>query len=40
LFPLVTLGVASGLMFIAAPAHSPGDAVFGINDDNAFRHHY
>jgi hypothetical protein len=29
-----------GLMFIAAPAHGAGDAVFGINDDNAFRHHY
>jgi hypothetical protein len=38
--PFVTLGVAAGLMFIAAPAHSAGDAVFGINDDNAFRHHY
>jgi len=38
--PFVTLGVAAGPMFIAAPAHSAGDAVFGINDDNAFRHHY
>jgi hypothetical protein len=27
-------------MSIAAPAHSAGDAVFGIHDDNAFRHHY
>ena len=27
-------------MVMAAPAHSAGGAVFGINDDNAFRHHY
>lgn len=39
-FPLVTLGVAAGLMFITAPAHGAGDAMFGINDDNAFRHYY
>lgn len=39
-FPFVALGATVGLTFEAAPAQSASDAVFGINDDNAFRHHY